>query len=246
MSKKTIYPAIDIKDGKVVRLLQGDYNQQIDYASNPCKIAENFRQQGASWVHIVDLDGAKSGKSCNFEAIKDVLAIRNINFQIGGGIRDEQTISQLLEAGASRVIIGTRAIEEWNWFEKVVHNPEFENKIVLGLDAREGKLATSGWLEQTDILAREIAERVSSWPIAAIVYTDIARDGMMSGPNYHQLEVIAESTEIPVIASGGISCIDDIKKLLTLPIEGMIIGRAIYERKVNLKQALEIADKYDS
>ncbi len=243
MSKKTIYPAIDIKDGKVVRLLQGDYNQQIDYADNPIDVANEFKRQGAQWIHIVDLDGAKTGVSQNFETIKQVLKLPDINFQIGGGIRSEQAIAKLLQAGANRVIIGTRAIEDWNWFEKIVHNPQFERKIVLGLDAREGMLATSGWIEQTNILARDIAERVSSWPIAAIVYTDIARDGMMIGPNYHQLEVISEVTDIPVIASGGISCLDDVKKLLTLPIEGMIIGRAIYEGKLNLKETLEIAKK---
>jgi len=246
MSEKIIYPAIDIKDGKVVRLLQGDYNQQIDYAENPQEIAGGFRQEGAEWIHIVDLDGAKSGSAYNFETIEELLKIEGLNIQVGGGIRSESTITKLIEAGAQRVIIGTRAIEDWEWFQSIVHNPRFENRIVLGLDARKGKLATSGWIEQTEISARDIAEKVSSWPIVSIVYTDIARDGMLTGPNYHQLETIAQATKIPIIASGGISCLDDVKKLLTLPIAGMIIGRAIYEGKINLKQAIELAKKYDN
>ncbi len=246
MSEKMIYPAIDIKDGKVVRLLQGDYNQQIDYAENPQVVAESFRQQGAKWIHIVDLDGAKSGLAYNFETIKQILQIEGLNIQVGGGIRNKSTIEKLIKAGAKRVIIGTRAIEDWQWFESLVHNPEFAGKIVLGLDAREGKLATSGWTEQTEISARDIAKKVSSWPIAAIVYTDIARDGMLIGPNYAQLEAIAEATAIPIIASGGISSLDDVKKLLALPIAGMIIGRAIYEGKVDLRRAIELAKNYDN
>lgn len=243
MARKLIYPAIDVRGGQVVRLLQGDYNQQIDYADSPTDVAKRFRDQGAEWIHIVDLDGAKEGESRNFDAISKVLELDGVNFQIGGGIRSVEAIERWLNAGASRVIIGTRAVEDWDWFKGVVFDKRFEGKIVLGLDAREGRIATSGWTEQTDVLAREIAERVSAWPIAAIVYTDIARDGMMKGPNYHQLEMMAEATSIPIIASGGISSIDDVRRLLKLSIDGMIIGRAIYEGRIDLKEALEISKR---
>ncbi len=243
MSKKNIYPAIDIRNKKVVRLIQGDYNQQIDYADNPVRVAEGFVRDGATWIHIVDLDGARSGTMYNFEVIGNILALGEVSIQIGGGIRSGEAIRKLLDAGASRVIIGTRGLEDWTWFESVVHNPDFADKIVFGLDARDGKLASHGWEKQTETPATEIAKKVSDWPLAGIVYTDIARDGMLTGPNIEQLELMTKSTKVPIIASGGIGKLEDVKKLLPLNIDGVIIGRAIYENKINLSEAIELAEK---
>ncbi len=242
----TIYPAIDIKDGKVVRLIQGDYTKKIEYSANPIEVAKTFLNAGATWLHIIDLDGAKTGKPKNLHIAEKITSTLPINVQLGGGIRSEETIKNILNMGISRVILGTKAIEDWDWFHKIVHNPEYKRKIVLSLDAREGKISAKGWTEQTDILATEIANKVSNWPLAAIVYTDIARDGMLIGPNITQLQAMIEATNIPIIASGGISSIEDINKLIKLPIEGIIIGRAIYEGKINLKELFALVNQNSS
>ncbi len=236
-----IFPSIDIRDGKVVRLIQGDYDRQIDYPVEPKAVAEKYLAAGSRWLHMVDLDGAKTGTAYNMSVLEEILKLDGLKVQIGGGIRSQRIIKRLLDAGAERVIIGTRGIEDWEWFQSMVHDPEFANRIVLGLDARNGKLASHGWTQQTKILASEVAAKVSKWPLAGIVYTDIAKDGMLSGPNFEQVEVIAKSTAIPVIASGGISSIDDVRRLTTLPVAGVIIGRALYEGKVDLREAVELA-----
>jgi len=238
-----IFPSIDIRDGKVVRLIQGDYDQQIDYPIDPQTVARNYCEAGATWLHMVDLDGAKTGTAYNMTVLEKVLKVGGLKVQIGGGIRSQRVIKKLLDAGAQRVIIGTRGIEDWEWFESVVHEPEFKNRIVLGLEARNGKLASHGWTQQTKIFATEIAAKVSKWPLGAIVYTDIAKDGMLSGPNFEQVEVIAKSTRIPVIASGGVSCIQDVERLNSLPVAGVIIGRALYEGKVDLREAVRLTQQ---
>ncbi|MFA5864064.1 MAG: 1-(5-phosphoribosyl)-5-[(5-phosphoribosylamino)methylideneamino]imidazole-4-carboxamide isomerase [Phycisphaerae bacterium] len=236
-----IFPAIDIRDGKVVRLIQGDYDQQIDYSPQPEQVAENFLQAGAKWLHIVDLDGAKTGSVYNLSVLEKILKVGQLKIQIGGGIRSQRIIKKLLDAGAERVIIGTRGIEDWEWFKEMVRDADFAGKIVLGLDARKGKLASHGWTEQTKIKAVDLAAKVSHWPLAAIVYTDIACDGMLSGPNFEEIELITKATDIPIIASGGVSSIEDVRRLSTLPVAGVIIGRAIYEGKINLEEAIKIA-----
>lgn len=233
-----ILPAIDVRDGKVVRLLQGDYDQQIDYAPEPVEVARGFVEAGASWLHMVDLDGAKTGTTYNTDTIRHVLSAVDIRVQIGGGIRTQRAIKTLLDAGAARVIIGTRSIEDFEWFKDTVHEAEFASKIVMGMDARNGKLATRGWTEQTKVSAVDVAEKVSPWPLAAIVYTDIARDGMLTGPNIDQIEVLAKATDIPVIASGGVTSLDDLHRLAELPIAGAIIGRALYEGTIDLAEAI--------
>jgi phosphoribosylformimino-5-aminoimidazole carboxamide ribotide isomerase len=235
-----IFPAIDIRGGKVVRLIQGDYDQQIDYPLEPKSVAESFLAAGTQWLHMVDLDGAKTGTVYNFSVLKEILSLGGLKVQIGGGIRSQRIIKQLLDAGAQRVIIGTRGIEDWEWFKSMVHDSDFANRIVLGLDARNGKLASHGWTQQTKIYAKDIAAKVSKWPLAAIVYTDIAKDGMLSGPNFEQVELLAKATQIPVIASGGVSSLDDVRNLLPLPVAGVIIGRALYEGKVDLAEAIKM------
>jgi len=235
-----IFPAIDIRSGKVVRLIQGDYGQQIDYAADPVEVAGGFVNCGAGWVHIVDLDGARTGRSLNLEVIKRVIEATELQAQVGGGIRTEGAIRDLLGAGASRVIIGTRALEDWDWFRRIAGRSEFAGKIVLGLDARDGKLAGRGWTDQTELRAVDLASQVSDWPIAAIVYTDIARDGMLTGPNLEQIEAMAKATDVPIIASGGVHCLDDVCRLAGLGVAGVIIGRALYEGKIDLAEAIKI------
>jgi phosphoribosylformimino-5-aminoimidazole carboxamide ribotide isomerase len=238
MSKIEILPAIDLRDGNVVRLIQGDYDKQINYDSKPTQMANSFVAAGAKWIHVVDLDGAKGGEVYNFDVLKQILQTGNVNIEVGGGIRSEEIIRKLLDAGATRVIIGTRGIEDWDWFKSIVFTPEFAGKIVLGLDAKDGMLASHGWTQVTELRAIDIAAKVSDWPLAAIVYTDIARDGMLTGPNVEQLELMCQATKVPIIASGGIGSVDDVRKLKHLPIAGIIIGRALYEGSVDLKEAI--------
>jgi phosphoribosylformimino-5-aminoimidazole carboxamide ribotide isomerase len=232
-----------LKDGKVVRLIQGDYNQQINYELDPAEVAKSFIAAGAKWMHVVDLDGAKTGSVYNFDVLKKILSAGEIKVEVGGGIRSRRIIQKLLEAGASRVIIGTKALEDWDWLEEVASDPDFKEKIVLGLDAKNGMLASHGWTKVTHLRATDVAAKVTDWPLAAIVYTDIARDGMLTGPNVEQLELMVRATDVPIIASGGIGSLDDVKKLTSLPIAGIIIGRALYEGKVDLASAIGLVRK---
>lgn len=236
-----ILPAIDLRDGKCVRLLQGDYDRQIDYNDDPVDQADQFARAGARWLHVVDLDGAREGVHYNLEALQAIRAGSDLNIQIGGGIRSEQSVKKLLDIGVSRVIVGTRALEDLQWFEKLVH--DYPNQIVLGLDARNGMISTHGWTETSTTPAQDLAQRVTDWPLAAIVYTDIARDGMMTGPNIPATEQIAQSCNVGIIASGGMSKLADIEQLAQLPLAGIIIGRALYEGTIDLKAALEVVQK---
>jgi phosphoribosylformimino-5-aminoimidazole carboxamide ribotide isomerase len=236
-----ILPAIDIRGGKCVRLLQGDYAQQIDYADDPAAVAKQFEEAGASWVHVVDLDGAKEGRLLNLKTIQNILKQTSLRMEIGGGLRDFETIESLFEAGASRCVVGTKALEDWDWFEQLVQRPMCRERIALGLDAREGRLAVRGWTEETRQTALQVAERVADWPLAAIIYTDIGRDGMLLGPNVEAIKVMAEFSTVPVIASGGVTDIDDVRRLSALPLIGIIIGRAIYEQQLDLSEAVQVA-----
>jgi len=236
-----ILPAIDLRDGKCVRLLQGDYDKQINYADDPVQVAQQFEHLGAKWLHLVDLDGAKEGKVCNLPTIERILQQTNLSVEVGGGLREVETIELLIDAGVTRCIVGTKALEDWAWFEALVQRDKCQNRIALGLDARGGKLAAHGWLEETNLMAVELAEKVSDWPVAAIIYTDISKDGMLQGPNIEATGELAEYTKIPVIASGGVTTIDDVKKLVELPLGGIIIGRAIYEKKLDVAEAIRIA-----
>jgi len=236
-----ILPAIDLRAGKCVRLLQGDYARQIDYADDPVAVAEQFVQAGATWLHVVDLDGARQGRSCNLPTIERLMAETSLQIEVGGGLREVGVVESLLDAGAARCIIGTKALEEQAWFEDLVHRPKCRGRIALGLDARDGRLAVHGWTKQTDETALQVADRVADWPLAAIIYTDIARDGMMTGPNIEATRVLAEHSRIPVVASGGVAGIDDVRRLAPLPLFGAIIGRAIYEKQIDLAEAIRVA-----
>ncbi len=237
-----LIPAIDLRSGKCVRLLQGDYDRQVNYQDDPLEVVRRFEQAGARWLHVVDLDGAREGRPCNIETIHAIAAGTRLNVEVGGGIRDDATVEELLATGVARTVIGTQALRDWAWFEALVHRPAHHHRIVLGLDARDGRLAVQGWTEQTDQTASEVAERVADWPLSAIVYTDIARDGMLSGPNVEAVGQLARVSKVPVVASGGVTTLDDVRRLVELPIEGMIVGRAIYEGQFDLDEAIRIVN----
>ncbi|HOA74456.1 MAG TPA: 1-(5-phosphoribosyl)-5-[(5-phosphoribosylamino)methylideneamino]imidazole-4-carboxamide isomerase [Phycisphaerae bacterium] len=236
-----ILPAIDLREGKCVRLLQGDYNQQIEYSNDPVAVARQFEQAGARWLHVVDLDGAREGSVRNLPVIEGILKATNLKLEVGGGLRDTATIEKLLNAGVQRCVVGTQALEDWPWFERLVHTPAMKGKIALGLDTRQGKVAVRGWTEERRETALQIAERVADWPLAAIIYTDIGRDGMLLGPNMEATKVLAQVCPVPIIASGGVTDIEDVKRLVQLPLLGIIIGRAIYEKQLDLAEAVKIA-----
>ncbi len=236
-----IMPAIDLRNGRCVRLLQGNYERQINYSDDPVAQARQFASAGATWLHVVDLDGAKEGRLCNLDAIAAIIRSTAMRVEVGGGIRDDATIDGLFEAGAARVVIGTRAIEDWEWFRAAVHKPGREKRIALGLDSREGRLAVHGWTKITERRAIDVAEAVADWPLGAIIYTDIGRDGMLLGPNMEAIRSLAEFSSVPVVASGGVTDLEDVRRLAALPIAGIIIGRAIYERQLDLAEAIRVA-----
>ncbi len=235
-----ILPAIDLRGGKCVRLIQGDYDRQINYNDDPTAQAKEFESQGAKWLHVVDLDGALHGAHFNVEALNDIRANTKLNIELGGGVRSEDSIKSLLDSGVNRVIVGTRALEEHDWFEKLVY--AYPQKLVLGLDARNGQVATHGWTETGDMTTEDMAAVVNDWPLAAIVYTDVACDGMLTGPNVESTRKLAESCRAPIIASGGVGSLEHIKELSTLPIEGIIVGRALYEGKFTVKDAIAVLE----
>jgi phosphoribosylformimino-5-aminoimidazole carboxamide ribotide isomerase len=233
-----LFPAIDLLGGRVVRLLRGDYGLQTTYDADPVEQATAFQTAGATWLHVVDLDGAKSGKPENVAIIRNICNTTRLKVEVGGGIRDDATLESLLEAGVARVILGTAALRNWDWFAAAVKT--HPGRIVLGLDAREGKLALQGWQEQTDVTALDVAAKVSAWPLAAIVYTDIATDGTLAGPNIEETRKIAEATNIPIVSSGGVGTLDHLRALRPLPLQGAIVGRALYDNAFTIEEALAV------
>lgn len=240
-----ILPAIDLQNGQCVRLLQGDYTRPIHYQADAVTVAREFEQAGATCVHVVDLDGARDGTPRNLETIHDIRSQTGLDIEVGGGIRSRENARALLDAGASRVLIGTRALEDWAWFHDIVHSEDFRGRICLALDAREGRLALRGWTQQTDRLAVDVAARVASWPLAAITYTDIARDGMLLGPNFDAIRTLTEVSNIPVVASGGVTSLEDVRTLALMPLAGIVIGRALYEKTLNLADAIRVAESLE-
>lgn len=234
-----IIPAIDLRDGKCVRLIQGQYDRQINYRDDPTEQARDFSADGAQWLHIVDLDGAKLGKPVNTDTIAAIVDLGLLNIEVGGGLRDETSIKQLLDLGVKRVIIGTKAVQDFDWFREMAL--KFSGKIVLGLDARGSKVATHGWIEDSSLQLMDFAVEAAKLPLAAIIYTDIAKDGMMSGPNFERTQALVEAVDVPVVASGGVNTIEDIKKLTEFNPEAAIIGRSLYEGTLNLADAIEAA-----
>jgi phosphoribosylformimino-5-aminoimidazole carboxamide ribotide isomerase len=231
-----IIPAIDLRDGKCVRLIQGRYDRQINYEDDPVKQALQFSSAGAKWLHIVDLDGAKVGRPVNTDTISAIAALEKFKIEVGGGIRDEASIEQLLDIGVERVIIGTKAVSDFEWFSEMAE--KFSGRIVLGLDARGSKVSTHGWTQDSPQNMLDFAIEADKLPLAAIIYTDISKDGMMSGPNIERTKALIQAVDIGVVASGGVSRIEDIKKLSELGAEAAIIGRSLYEGTLDLSDAI--------
>jgi len=236
-----IVPSIDLRGGQVVRLKQGDYARQINYAVDPVETARSFADAGAAWMHIVDLDGAKEGRPMQTELIAQIIAASGLMVEVGGGVRSTVDIQQLLDAGAARVVVGTRALEDWSWFRKLAHEAGFDRKLVLALDAKEGRVATRGWTETSPRSAVEVAAEVSDWPLGAILYTDVSKDGMLQGPNLIYTNALAKAGHVPVIASGGVGNLEHIHQLRQLPIWGAIVGRSLYEGTLDLRSAIAVA-----
>ena len=243
-----IIPAIDLKDGQCVRLRKGIMEDTTVFSNNPTEMASKWVSEGARRLHLVDLNGAFEGKPINADCVNEITkSFPNLPVQIGGGIRDLQTANAYIEAGISYLIIGTMAVTNPDFVEKLCD--EFPNKIIVGLDANNGLVATDGWAKQTDIDVIELSKKYEQYGVNSIVYTDIARDGMMQGVNLEATANLAKKTSIPIIASGGITNLDDIAALLKNAhhgIMGAITGRAIYEGQLDFNDAQTMSDIYDS
>ena len=239
-----IIPAIDLKGGNCVRLQQGEMDRETRFSDHPEEVARHWESLGATMLHIVDLDGAVGGKPHNEDAINQIFKAVTIPLQLGGGIRSLHTIEHYLSLGLKRVVLGTVAHKQPALLQEACK--QFPNQIVVGIDARDGRVAVEGWTETTANRAIDLVKSLEEKGVAAIVFTDIKRDGMMGGPNIASTGEMAEATRIPVIASGGVTTLDHISELLTIEasgVEGIIIGRALYEKTIDLKEALALINK---
>jgi len=237
-----VIPAIDLKGGEVVRLAQGDPLRQTSYSSDPIAVAKRWEDEGAPILHLVDLDGAFSGSPRQLAVVADVAKAVKVPIQLGGGLRSLAALEQAFASGIERVVLGTAAIEDETFL--IAACRRYPGRVVLGIDARDGKVAIRGWAEHTRLLATELAARSADLPLAAIIYTDIRRDGMLEGPNVEALQRVAQASGHPLIASGGIATLDDVKRMAALEpsrIIGVLIGKALYEGSFSLKQAIAAA-----
>ncbi len=236
-----IWPAIDLLGGKCVRLQQGDYARETVYSADPAAMAVDFQRQGARHLHLVDLDGARAGRPVNLDAVRAIVSAVDMECEVGGGIRDEATIELLLEVGLSRLVLGTSALKRPEWFREMCG--KYPGRLALGVDARNGLVATDGWLETSAVRAVDLVQQFANDPLAAIIYTDIATDGMLQGPNVAAMREMQNAIGLPVIASGGVTTADDVAELAAAGLAGAIVGRALYAGTLTLTQALEVARK---
>lgn len=234
-----LYPAIDMKNGKCVRLTQGLFDKVKVYSDSPKDMAKHWVSEGATFLHLVDLDGALAGKSVNEEAICGILKAVDIPVQIGGGIRSREAVERMLKLGVSRVIIGTRAVREPEFVRQMAEEfgPE---KIVVGIDARDGFVAVEGWEQVSSRKAADLCSQMKEYGVRHVVYTDISRDGMLSGPNVEATASLTRETGMDIIASGGVSSVEDLQRLWDEGIQGVIIGKALYENRVELREAVKL------
>jgi phosphoribosylformimino-5-aminoimidazole carboxamide ribotide isomerase len=233
-----IIPAIDLRNGQCVRLKQGDYAQETIFGSDPVAVARRWVDEGARYLHIVDLDGAKSGRLEHSAVVRRIVEAVGVPCQLGGGLRQVDDLAEVLAWGVERVVVGSRAVQDPGWLADACN--QFPGKLVLGIDAKEGTVATDGWLKLSGRSAADFAEECAGMALAAIVYTDIGRDGMLKGPNFDAIAKLARLVPIPVIASGGITTLDDIRRLAELKIPACIVGRALYEGRIQLREAMGV------
>lgn len=233
-----IFPAIDIKDNKCVRLLQGDFDKVNIYGDDPSEMAKKWQDKGSQFIHIVSLNGARGEGNVNDESIKKILQTVNIPIQIGGGIREEKRVKELLDLGVNRVIFGSMAVKNKELLKELVK--KYKEKIVVSIDSKNGKVATEGWEEVSIVDSLQLCKELEEIGVKTIVYTDISKDGMMIGPNFDIYEKLSKETNLDIIASGGVTTIDDVKKLNSMNLYGAIIGKALYENKIELKEVLSL------
>ena len=238
-----ILPAIDIKDKKCVRLVKGDFDNKTEYEISPVDQAVKYKDHGFKNLHIVDLDGALSGEIVNLDIIQEIIKKSNLKIEVGGGVRNINSIKEYTDAGVEKVILGSAAIKNKNFLKEACEN--FPNQIALGLDAKDGYLSVSGWKENSNLLTLDFLKEVNNFGASRLIYTDINRDGMKQSPNFEETEKVADTSNCPVIISGGVSSIDDIKKAKELNnknIEGIIVGKAIYDGDIDLDELAEEID----
>jgi phosphoribosylformimino-5-aminoimidazole carboxamide ribotide isomerase len=232
-----VIPAIDLRGGCCVRLRQGDFDQETVFGADPAAMAARWEAQGAARIHLVDLDGARTGRPVNVDAVRQIVRRVRVPCQLGGGLRDQRTIALWLEAGLDRVVVGTQALRDPDWFARMT--AAYPGRLYLGLDARDGRVATEGWLDVSTVQAMTLARQYDPLPLAGIIYTDIARDGTLEGPNLGAIAELAAAVQTPVIASGGVGSLSDLASLAGLPLAGCIVGRALYDSRFTLAEAIE-------
>ena len=232
-----LLPAIDIRGGRCVRLLKGDFDQETRYAVDPLELAQLYADLGARWLHVVDLDGAKSGNLDNIQTVKEILIETNVSIQFGGGVRDINSAQKIVNSGVSRIILGTAAVEDHYFVEEACHRfgPD---AVVVSLDAKNGVIAKNGWTQESSISAIDLATKLIRLGVKRFMYTDIERDGTLTSPNYSEIEKIVDFTQLPILAAGGVSKLEHLEELETIGAESVIIGTAIYEGKIDLKEAI--------
>ena len=235
-----IFPAIDIKDKKCVRLVKGDFKYKTEYASSPIEQAAKYKEYGFKNLHIIDLDGALTGQAINSDIIEEIVKKYDLEIEVGGGIRTLDTIKKYIETGVEKVILGSAAIKNKEFLKEACN--KFKNKIALGLDAKNGSLSVSGWVEDSNVKAKDFLKHINDFGVSRIIYTDINKDGMKSSPNFEETVSVAEISSCPVVISGGVSSLKDIKKTRELnnkKIEGIIVGKAIYDGDIKLEELAE-------
>ncbi len=234
-----IFPAIDLVSGKAVRLFKGDYNNMTVYNENPLEVALDFEKSGATFVHLVDLEGAKDGTTPNIDVVKEIVDNTSLKVEIGGGIRDMLTVKKYLDIGVSRVILGTAAVKDEKFLAEAVST--YGEKIAVGVDVKNGKVAIKGWLEESQYGCFEFTEKMQKLGVKTIICTDVSRDGAMQGTNRELYKELTEKFSVDITASGGVSSMDDVKALRALNLYGAIIGKAYYVGAIDLKEAIEVA-----